>query len=82
MKWYNEYLETRQVRESFVRWLLIRKMTFKQQSVVIGLLILAWLCVAPYLVFWVYFFKGALIIGLVVFISQVIKEVGLKNDRY
>ena len=56
MKWYNEYLETKQVRESYVRWLLIRKMTFKQQSVVIGVLIFAWLCVAPYLVFWVYFF--------------------------
>ena len=73
MKYYQEYLKTRQKREGFLTWILIRKMTFRHQSLIIGILIFGWLMAAPYLIFWVNFFKFALLIGLILAVSHTTK---------
>lgn len=83
MKLYKEYLVTRQLREDFMTWILIRKMKFRHQCVVILLLLVAWLMAAPYLVFWVNFFKGALFLSIFILLFQIVRKLILvKRNRY
>ena len=74
MKLYEDYLESKNPGEGFTSWLLIRKMTFKQQAVIIFILIASWLYVAPSLVFWLFFFKSALVLGAICFILHLITK--------
>ena len=82
MRLYQEYLATRQLREGFMTWILIRKMKFRHQCVVILLLLVAWLIAAPYLVFWVNFFKGALLLSLLIPSFHIGKKILLYLRRY
>lgn len=59
---YTEFQETRHLGDDFLRWLLIRKLKGFQQLILIGTLIVIWLLVAPYLTFWLWFFKASLAI--------------------
>lgn len=83
MNLYKEYVTTKQAHEGFLEWLLIRKMTFRQQSVVIFLLITSWLIAAPYLVFWVNFFKGAIVLSFLLLLFNTVKKINkyLKECR-
>jgi hypothetical protein len=87
MRLYDEYKETKQVHEGVGEWILIRKMKFRHQCVVISLLLVAWLMAAPYLVFWVNFFKGALLLCLLILSFHIGKKILLylirrRHDRY
>ena len=84
MKIYQDYLQTRQLREGFLTWLLIRKMKFRHQCVVIFILIASWLIAAPYLVFWVNFFKGSLVLSLLLLIGYGVKYIlsNIKRRQY
>ena len=90
MRLYKEYLATRQLREGFMTWILIRKMKFRHQCVVILLVVwliaapylVVWLIAAPYLVFWVNFFKGALHLSLLILSFHIGKKILLSLRRY
>ncbi|APB32068.1 MULTISPECIES: hypothetical protein [Vagococcus] len=74
MKLYEQYRDTKSYDDDFLRWLLIRKLNLKQQLAIIFVLWMVWIILAPNLVFWVTFFKYAIIISLITALIVFIKK--------
>ncbi|AQP54104.1 hypothetical protein CBF34_06060 [Vagococcus penaei] len=66
---YIEYQKSKSPGDDFFYWFLIRKLRLVHQLILIGLL-LTWLIVAPSLVFWMAFFKGAVVLAIFTFICE------------
>ncbi|MGX6971018.1 hypothetical protein [Vagococcus bubulae] len=64
MTLYQQYLKTKSCNDDFLKWLLIKRLNLKQQLLIIFILWMMWIGFAPYLNFWLSFFKGAVLISI------------------